>query len=76
MSRRGNCYDNAFAESFFQLRKRERIRRKVYLEREEATRDVSNYIEMFYNPKRLHGHANDVSPVECEKRYFNRLQSA
>ena len=75
MSRRGNCYDNAVAESFFQLLKRERIRRKVYLDREEATRDVFNYIEMFYNPKRRHSHANDLSPVEFENQYFNRLQS-
>ena len=75
MSRRGNCYDNAVAESFFQLLKRERIRRKIYLDRDEAKRDVFNYIEMFYNPKRRHGHANDVSPVEFENQYFNRLQS-
>ena len=47
MSRRGNCYANAAAESFFQLLKRERIRRKIYLDREEARRDVFNYIEMF-----------------------------
>ncbi len=75
MSRRGNCYDNAVAERFFQLLKRERIRRKTYLDREEARRDVFNYIEMFYNPKRRHSHANDVSPVEFEKQYFNRLRS-
>ncbi len=75
MSRRGNCYDNAVAESFFQLLKRERIRRKTYLDREEARRDVFNYIEMFYNPKRRHGYANDVSPVEFENLYFNRLRS-
>ena len=75
MSRRGNCYDNAVAESFFQLLKRERIRRKTYLDREEARRDVFNYIEMFYNPKRRHGYANDVSPVEFENQYFNRLRS-
>ena len=45
MSRRGNCYDNAVAESFFQLLKRERIRRKTYADREEARRDVFDYIE-------------------------------
>jgi putative transposase len=75
MSRRGNCYDNAVAESFFQLLKRERIRRKTYLDREEARRDIFNYIEMFYNPKRRHGYANDVSPVEFENQYFNRPKS-
>lgn len=75
MSRRGNCYDNAVAESFFQLLKRERIRRKIYIDRDEARRDVFNYIEMFYNPKRRHSYAGNVSPVEFEKQYFNRLQS-
>jgi putative transposase len=44
MSRRGNCYDNAVAESFFQLLKHERIRRKTYLDREAARRDVFDYI--------------------------------
>ncbi len=44
--------DNAVAESFFQLLKRERIRRKAYADREEARQDVFDYIEMFYNPKR------------------------
>lgn len=75
MSRRGNCYDNAVAESFFQLLKRERIRRKIYIDRDEARRDVFSYIEMFYNPKRRHSYAGNVSPVEFENQYFNRLQS-
>ena len=52
MSRRGNCHDNAVAESFFQLLKRERIKRKIYVTREDAKSDVFNYIEMFYNTRR------------------------
>ena len=75
MSRRGNCHDNAVAESFFQLLKRERIRRQIYVSREDASADVFNYIEMFYNPKRRHGTAGDVSPVEFEKRHSQRLKS-
>lgn len=75
MSRRGNCYDNAVAESFFQLLKRERIRRKVYNTREEGRQDVFDYIEMFYNPRRRHGNNNRLSPVEYEKQYFERLTS-
>ena len=54
MSRRGNCHDNAVAESFFNLLKRERIRRRTYKTRAEARQDVFDYIEMFYNPKRKH----------------------
>lgn len=70
MSRRGNCYDNAVAESFFQLLKRERIKRKIYNDRDEARQDIFNYIEMFYNPIRRHGYNDDLSPVEFERRYF------
>ena len=75
MSRRGNCHDNAVAESFFQLLKRERIKRKIYSTREDARSDVFDYIEMFYNPKRRHGFNNQLSPVEFEKRYFQSLES-
>lgn len=73
MSRRGNCHDNAVAESFFQLLKRERIKRQIYSTREAARRDVFNYIEMFYNPKRRHGTSDNLSPVEYERRYFKSL---
>lgn len=75
MSRRGNCHDNAVAESFFQLLKRERIKQKTYADRETARQDVFDYIEMFYNPKRRHSSSNDLAPVEFEKQYLLRLQS-
>jgi putative transposase len=68
MSRRGNCHDNAVAESFFNLLKRERIRRKIYRSRDEARQDVFDYIEMFYNPKRKHVRNGMLSPVEFEKQ--------
>ena len=75
MSRRGNCHDNAVAESFFQLLKREQIKRKTYTTREEARTDVFDYIEMFYNARRRHGFNNQLSPVEYEKQYKMRLES-
>lgn len=68
-----NCHDNAVAESFFQLLKRERIRRRIYADREEARRDVFDYIEMFYNPKRCHSYVDGLSPVQFEQQYFKRL---
>ena len=68
MSRRGNCHDNAVAESFFQLLKRERIRRRAYPTREAARQDVFHYIEMFYNPKRKHTNNGLLSPVDFETR--------
>ena len=46
MSRRDNCYDNAVAKSFFQLLKRERIKRNIYKDREAARQDVFDYIKM------------------------------
>lgn len=73
MSRRGNCHDNAVAESFFQLLKRERIKRRIYADRNEARSDVFDYIEMFYNPKRRHGYSGNVSPVQFEIHYLNKL---
>ena len=75
MSRRGNCHDNAVAKSFFQLLKRERIRRKTYATRDEARQDVFDYIDMFYNPKRRHSVSNRLSPIEYEKQFFERLAS-
>jgi putative transposase len=75
MSRRGNCHDNAVAESFFQLLKRERIRRKTYNTRDDARQDVFNYIELFYNQRRRHGHSNGLSPVNFEKQHGTRLTS-
>lgn len=75
MSRRGNCHDNAVVESFFQLLKRERIRRRVYLTRDEGRQDVFDYIEVFYNRKRKHGSNNMLAPVEFEQQYFMRQQA-
>lgn len=69
MSRRGNCHDSAVAESFFQLLKRERIKRRIYSTRGDAKSDIFDYIEMFYNSKRKHGSNNLLSPVEYENRY-------
>ena len=75
MSRRGNCHDNAVAESFFQLLKRERIRKKIYPSREAGRSDVFDYIELFYNPVRRHGNNQNLSPMEFEKNYLMKLQS-
>ena len=68
MSRRGNCHDNAVAESFHQLLKRERIQCRTYLTREAGRQDAYDYIEMFYNPKRKHTNNDMLSPVDFEIR--------
>ena len=70
MSRRGNCLDNAVAESFFSLLKKERIKQRVYPTRDAARSDVFDYVEMFYNPVRKHGSNGLLSPVEYERRFL------
>ena len=74
MSRRGNCYDKAVAESFLQLLKRERIRRKTCSTRQQARSDIFDYIEFFYNPKRKHGNNGMLSPIDFEKQQKWKLQ--
>lgn len=67
MSRRGNCYDNAVAESFFSSLKKERIRRTIYPTRDLAKAELFEYIEVFYNRKRRHSHLNQMSPMAFEQ---------
>jgi putative transposase len=71
MSRRGNCHDNAVAASFFQLLKRQRIKRKIYTSRQDARSDVFDYIEMFYNAKRRHGFNNQQSTINNQQSTIN-----
>jgi putative transposase len=67
MSRKGNCWDNAVSESFFGSLKNERIFGSDYKTREEARRDIIDYIEMFYNSRRLHSYLGYLSPQSFEK---------
>jgi len=68
MSERGNCYDNAPVESFFASLKRERTSGKYYATREEARRDIFDYVEVFYNRRRRHSGLGNISPAEFERR--------
>ena len=67
MSRRGNCWDNADAESFFSSLKKERIKKRIYRTRSLAHTDIADYIESFYNPVRRHSYLSGVSPVVFEE---------
>lgn len=73
MSRRGNCHDNAVAESFFSLLKTERIKKRIFKTRSEARAEIFDYIEFFYNPRRRHGNNGGLSPMAFEKQYFEKL---
>ena len=65
-SRRGNCWDNAVAESFFSSLKKERVKKRIYKTRDLARADIFGYIEMFYNRTRRHSHLGGVSPEVFE----------
>lgn len=67
MSRRGNCWDNAVAESFFSSLKKERIRKRIYKTRDLARADIFDYIEVFYNRSRRHTHLGGISPDAFER---------
>lgn len=68
MSRKGSCWDNAPMESFFHTLKTERVHHRVYATRDQARRDLFQYIEGFYNPRRLHSALGYISPAEAERR--------
>jgi len=64
MSRKGTCYDNAVAESFFARLKSEWVNHNRYLSREEAIQSLFYYIENFYNRKRRHSFIDYATPQE------------
>jgi transposase InsO family protein len=68
MSRKGNCCDNACVESFFGTLKRELVYHRRYTTQREATQDIFEYIEVFYNRKRRHSTLGYDSPAEYEAR--------
>ena len=72
MSRKGNCWDNAVAESFFGSLKTERVFFSSYTTREEARRDIVDYIEMFYNSNRRHSYLGYVSPKKFEELWLQK----
>jgi len=66
MSRTGDCWDNAVAESFFATIKAELIQSTPYDTRGGATESIGEYIDNFYNPQRRHSYLGYVSPIEFE----------
>jgi transposase InsO family protein len=74
MSKKGDCFDNACAESFFGSIKTERIYFESYETREEAKRDIIDYLEMFYNSNRLHSYLDYVSPRQFEEEWLVKAE--
>jgi len=73
MSRKGDCFDNAVAESFFATLKTELTHHHKFKTREEAKHVIFEYIEVFYNRIRIHSATDYLSPVEYEEQVFNTL---
>ena len=69
MSRKGNCHDNAVAESFFHTLKEELVTDADYKTKDEARRSIFEYIELFYNRKRLHSTLGYRAPLEYERMH-------
>jgi len=70
MSRKGNCYDNAYVESFFHTLKTELIYGQRYRTRQEAMLSIFEYVEVFYNRKRRHSALGYKSPAEYERLQY------
>jgi len=68
MSRKGDCFDNACAESFFSTLKNELVHHQTFQSREEARMAIFDYIEVFYNRQRLHQTLGYLTPVDYERR--------
>jgi len=66
MSRKGNCYDNAVVESFFSSLKNEIIHHRDYHTREQARTDIFEYVELFYNRRRIHQSLDYLTPMKYE----------
>ncbi len=76
MSRRGNCYDNAPIESFWGMLKNELVHHCRYATRREAMREITEYIEIFYNRQRRQRRLGYLSPAAYESKYFKELNAA
>jgi putative transposase len=76
MSRKGNCWDNAVAESFFKSLKTELVYHCKYQTRKEAELSIFEYIETFYNTTRRHKHLNNLTILEYRKSINNNLKNA
>ena len=68
MSKKGDCWDNAVAESFFHSLKTELIHHEKFLTRSQTNEKIFEYIEIFYNRQRLHSSNGYMSPIEFEDK--------
>jgi len=73
MSRKGNCWDNACVESFFKYLKAEELKRIRIKNKQDLQYILFEYIEVFYNRKRIHSHLGYVSPIQYESEFEKKM---
>jgi len=76
MSRKGDCWDNAVAESFFATLKVALIHETLFVTQAQAQREIFDYIESFYNRVRRHSHLGYVSRVDYERDNKQKMKAA
>ncbi len=76
MSRKGNCWDNAVAESFFHTLKTELIYHEIFETKAQANQAIFEYIEVYYNRQRMHSANGNLSPVEFEEKMMLQVETA
>jgi transposase InsO family protein len=76
MGSKGDCYDNAVAESFFATIKKELIHRRSWPTKAELRTEVFDYIEVFYNRERRHSTLGQLSPMQYERLSLQEDQAA
>ena len=76
MSRKGNCYDNAPMESFWGTLKNELVYHQRYATREQANKEITEYIEVFYNRQRRQERLRYLSPTQYERQFYERKIAA
>ena len=76
MGSKGDCFDNAVAESFFATLEKDLLRRRSFATRQEARTAIFDYIEAFYNPIRLHSTLGYLSPINYEEKMLNEEKAA
>ncbi len=76
MSRKGNCYDNAPIESFWGTLKTELVHRRSYQSRAEAEREITEYIDLFYNRQRRQTRLGYLSPAAYPQQFMRQRAAA
>jgi len=76
MSRKGNCWDNAVAESFFKILKSELVYHRKFINQQQAEIEIFEFVEIWYNRKRIHSKLGYKTPKQIELEFYQKLKNA